>query len=100
MNQLLIMACQMFLVPATILFAALGVAPTESLKTLISAMGIATSGVWYYRIMVWTGLEPADNTTARLLAGLFLLAWTLSFLVHLYRWLTGKEPAKAQPPSL
>jgi hypothetical protein len=56
--------------------------------------------VWYYRITVWTGLEPADNTTARLLAGLFLLAWILSFFVHLIRWLTGKEPAKAQPPSL
>jgi len=45
MDKDLISACQMFLVPASILFAALGVAGTEQLKTLVSVMGLATSAV-------------------------------------------------------
>lgn len=44
----LISACAMFLVPASILFAALGVAPTETLKAPISAMGFATAVVWIW----------------------------------------------------
>ena len=63
MQANLINACQMFLVPSVILFAALGVAPTEQLKTLLSVMGTATSGVWLLRIWLWTGLGPADRYT-------------------------------------
>jgi len=33
MDEKLVAACQMFLAPATILFAALGMATTEALKT-------------------------------------------------------------------
>jgi hypothetical protein len=91
MDQQLIMACQMFLVPATILFAALGVASTEALKTVISLMGVATSGVWYYRILEWSGLKPADSRAAHVLAGLFLLAWLGSLIVHAYRWGAGEK---------
>ena len=98
MDQQLIMACQMFLVPATILFAALGVASTKSLKTVISLMGVVTSGVWYYRILEWTGLKPVDSRTAHILAGLFLLAWLGSLIVHAYRWGAGLQaPPNVSP---
>jgi hypothetical protein len=42
MNVALIYACQMFLIPSTILFAALGAARTEGLKILVSIMGLVT----------------------------------------------------------
>jgi len=37
MDDKLIAACQMFLAPATILFAALGLAATEALKTCFAS---------------------------------------------------------------
>ncbi|MBX9824477.1 MAG: hypothetical protein K2Y27_05720 [Xanthobacteraceae bacterium] len=46
MAQALLVMRQVFLVPVKILFAALGVAGNEGLKTGISFLTIATSGVW------------------------------------------------------
>jgi hypothetical protein len=43
MNSQLVQTCQMFLVPATILFAALGLSATEALKTLLSLVGLVVS---------------------------------------------------------
>lgn len=87
----LIAACQMFLVPASILFGALGVAPTEQLKTLVSLMGLLTSGVWFYRIYEWPKLEFIDQFTALVLAGIFLCAWLLSLGVHAKLWRTERR---------
>jgi hypothetical protein len=53
MDKELIAAYQMFLVPASILFTALGVARTEGLKTGISAIGIMMSGVWGSAMFYW-----------------------------------------------
>jgi hypothetical protein len=53
MKQELISACQMFLVPSTIMFAALGIAGSEALKSLISAAGSFTSLVWFETINRW-----------------------------------------------
>jgi hypothetical protein len=52
MNKELVDACQMFLIPVTILFAALGASSTDQLKTLISLMGSLRAasgsiGSWY-----------------------------------------------------
>ncbi len=82
----LISACQMFLVPVSILFGALGVATTEQLKTLISLMGVATSIVWSYRIWKWPGLEGIDQGTALALAFIFMLAWLAALATHAYWW--------------
>ncbi len=96
----LINACQMFLVPCAILFAALGVAPTEQLKTLISVMGTATSGIWVFRIWLWSGLFPMDRYTTLALATIFLVAWVMSLIVHARLWAMGqnlgyhREPAR------
>jgi len=53
-------ACQLFLVPASILFAALGVATREITKTAICFMGAFTSAIWFYRILVWKDLASVD----------------------------------------
>ena len=86
----LVNACQMFLVPSAILFAALGVAPTEQLKTLISVMGTATSGIWTLRIWLWSGLLPVDRYTTLALATIFLAAWVVSLIVHARLWAMGR----------
>ena len=76
--------CQMFLVPASILFAAIGLAGTEPLKALLSAMGVAISAIWLYRGSKWT--QPIDRHTAYGLAGIFGLAGIISAGVHIHRW--------------
>ena len=70
MNETLISACQMFLIPATILFAAVGVPNSQGLKLLICLMGVATSGLWAYRVWYWAGLSVMDRRTARFLCRL------------------------------
>jgi hypothetical protein len=86
MNDKLVAACQMFLIPVTILFGALGAASTEQLKTLISVMGIATSGIWLWRVWVWADLPGNDWTPTVILAALFTLAWIISAIVHARLW--------------
>src|SRR5277367_3710555 len=82
-------ACQMFLIPATILFAALGASSTDQLKTLISLMGIATSGLWFYQLRNWHGIGPEVTPgigVAMTLAAVFSVAWVLSAVVHAWLW--------------
>jgi len=83
MNETLISACQMFLIPATILFAAVGVPNSQGLKLLICLMGVATTGLWVYRVWYWAGLSVMDRRTALGLAGLYALAWVFTFLIQL-----------------
>src|ERR1700722_12399452 len=85
MEHDLIAACEMFLIPATILFGALGVAPTEALKTLISVMGVITSGIWFVRIYLWNLDQPVDKWTGLALSGFFLLSWCISAAAHAKR---------------
>lgn len=96
MRPELISACQMFLVPSAIMFAALGVAGSEGLKTLISVMGIITASVWWSTVHDWTGLLPFESRAALWLSGLFVSAWLLCFFTHLhygfkYGWERQKE---------
>jgi hypothetical protein len=94
MKKELIETCQLFLVPATILFAAIGIARTEPLKTLISALGAGLSLLWLYRILEWPDrlrLEIPDQVTALGLASVFALAAAVSTVVHAWRWTTGKH---------
>jgi len=82
MNETLISACQMFLIPATILFAAVGVPNGQGLKLLICLMGVATTGLWAYRVWYWAGLSVIDRRTALALAGMYALAWIFTLLIH------------------
>lgn len=83
MNENLISVCQMFLIPATILFAAVGVANSSGLKLLVCFLGAATAGLWIYRVWYWAGLSLMDRRTALGLAGLYTLAWVFTFLIQL-----------------
>lgn len=91
MDKDLIAACQMFLVPATILFAAIGIARTEPLKTLISALGAVFSLIWFARMYAWGALTAPDRNTALSLAGTFFAASIISAVVHAMRWWRGES---------
>jgi hypothetical protein len=86
MDDKLVAACQMFLVPATILFAALAVATREALKTLLCIIGVVVSTAWLYRLYRWTGLSDADRHTAFALAYIFFAAATIAAVVHFRLW--------------
>ena len=83
MNETLISACTMFLVPATLLFGALGVANSPFLKMLVCLLGGATSGLWFYRVWWWTNLSLIDRRTALGLSGMYAGAWLITLLVQL-----------------
>ena len=82
MRAELITACQMFLVPSTILFAAIGLARTEGLKTGISVAGLVTAVMWLMLVLGWPKLTTLETRTASGLAIVFLLVWLVSTIVH------------------
>jgi hypothetical protein len=96
MGKDLIAACQMFLVPMTILFAAIALARTEQLKTLISIMGLCTALAWLGAVHWWPTLSPNEYWAAGGLAFVFAAAWFISALAHFIRWLSGKAE---EPPA-
>jgi len=53
------------------------------LKMLVCLLGVATTGIWLYRIWWWTNLSLIDRRTALGLAGMFACAWLVTFLVQL-----------------
>jgi hypothetical protein len=73
----------LFLIPATLLFGALGVAHSSFLKMLVCLLGVATTGLWLYRIWWWTNLSLIDRRTALGLAGMYAAAWLITFLVQI-----------------
>lgn len=78
MNDTLIHACEMFLLPTTISFIAFGIAPTQKLKTLTSVLGALTSAVWVVDIIFWTGILTAiDFITTVVLSVIFLITWII-----------------------
>lgn len=79
-NESLIAICQLFLVPLTILFAAVGVANARFVKLLVCLLGVGLAGLWLYRVYLWTGLSVIDRRTAYGLAGSFALCWVLTLL--------------------
>jgi phosphoglycerol transferase MdoB-like AlkP superfamily enzyme len=89
-------ACQIFIVPASILFVALAVAPTEELKALLAALVLGISILFFVRVWIWRGLLLiADQYTALGLALIFLFAALISVFVHGREWGRRRE---APPP--
>ena len=89
LNETLVATCQMFLVPATILFAAVGVANTRFVKLLVCLLGVAVAALWIYRIWLWTGLSLIDRRTGLGIAGLFGICWVLTLLHQVKSMFTG-----------
>ena len=83
----LIAACQMFLVPASILFGALALTTAQPLRALISVVGLATAGIWLYRLWFWTGIAPIDRNTVLALAGVFAIAWLIALIAYVSAWM-------------
>ena len=93
---------QMFLVPASILFLAIGAAKTEPLKALISLLGALLAALWFYRMLVWTELPPHDWRTGIGMAAIFGIASLASTIVHIRRMRRGSRllfPAPGPYPS-
>jgi hypothetical protein len=89
LNETLVATCQMFLVPATILFAAVGVANTRFVKLLVCLLGVAVAALWIYRIWLWAGLSLIDRRTGLGIAGLFGICWVLTLLHQVKSMFTG-----------
>ena len=78
MNDTLIHACEMFLIPTTILFIAFALASTEKLKAVTSILGVITSAVWLLHIIFWTGILTVIDLAATLvLSVVFLITWVI-----------------------
>jgi hypothetical protein len=102
MNESLVAACQLFLVPSAILFGALGVATTDPPKTMISAMGPVTCILWAIRLHLMLYANPQGNGVAiptidvyfgLALAYVFALAYLVSLIEHGRLWkLSRMEP--------
>jgi hypothetical protein len=95
MDRDLSSACQMFLIPLTLLFVALAMAGTEGLRVFVALVGLATASIWVARVCSWSGLKPHDAYTARGLSALFTLAFAVVAAAHLYLGWTGGFFAKA-----
>ena len=89
LNETLVAMCQMFLVPASILFAAVGVANTRFVKLLVCLLGVAVTGLWIYRVWLWTGLSLVDRRTGLGIAGLFGFCWVATLLHQLKSSVSG-----------
>lgn len=98
MGQDLSSACQMFLVPISILFGSLGVTSKQDLKTAISIMGLATSVAWLYRLCTWNGLAGPDLYSTMALATIFVAAWVVAAAVHGTAWYFEMYPLKKSGP--
>jgi hypothetical protein len=80
----------MFLVPASILIVAIGIAPTEWLKVGISVIGAVIGALWCYRVWVWSELAQPDFVMAFGLGLIFGIAAVVSTIVHSYRAISAK----------
>lgn len=90
MNDTLVSACLMFLIPATLLFGAHGVAHGAFSRLLVCLLGFGVAALWLYRIWFWSGLTPVDRHTALGLAGLYGAAWLVTLLAQLKAMAAGR----------
>ncbi len=92
MNDTLIHACEMFLLPTTVLFLAFGLTQSEGLKAVISVVGVLTSIIWAFHIVFWTGiLTTVDFATTLILSLIFFGAWVIAAYPHAQSWRLGAE---------
>ena len=75
--------CQLFLIPATIFFAALGVAKTEMLKAAISLLALAVSLLWCFAMFLEFEEGKELWRYAFGVSLFFLLTWFACFIAHM-----------------
>jgi high-affinity Fe2+/Pb2+ permease len=81
----------MFMVPLTILFAALGVSTTHGLKAGISLVGLATSVVWGIAVWHWPQATDLEKYSSTGLAAIFAAVMLFSCGYHAYRYKEGDD---------
>jgi hypothetical protein len=96
MNPELIAACQMFLIPTSILLVALAVTTKEELKSVLSVLGLGISILWVTRVGTWKNLSIGDRYTALGLALIFFVATLVSVFVHIRAWRRENEGPQQQ----
>jgi len=87
MNKDVVAMYQMFLVPVSLLFTALGAARTEPLKAMLSALGFAIGLVW-----ICTVAPPWTPYT--FLPVVFAVASLISTLIHGITSVAQQKPVK------
>ena len=75
-------ALQMFLISASILMAAVAIARTDVLKTLISLLALGVSLLCLVRVWTWKEISFGDRSTAVLLALIFIVATVACAFVY------------------
>ena len=75
-------ALQMFLISASILMAAVAIARTDVLKTLISLLALGVSLLCLVRVWTWKEISFGDRSTAVLLALIFIVATVACAVVY------------------
>ena len=107
MQPALIELHKMFLVPATILFAALGVARTEGLKSGISIIGFVLSAIWVCSIVFWEDPKGGNGFSFNSVQWLIALAIPtvfgivsgFSILVHAKAYFKSRNSVPSQDVS-
>ena len=90
-------ACQMFIIPASVLFIALAVASTEALRALLSLMALGVSILWIVRVWTWRGISTGDLYTALALALIFFVAALLTVFAHGNAWWRERDALPTGP---
>jgi len=75
-------ALQMFLIPISILVAAIAIARTDVLKTLISLLALGVALLCLVRVWTWKEISFGDRSTAILLALIFIVATAACAFVY------------------
>ena len=75
-------ALQMFLISTSILMAAIAIARTDVLKTLISLTALGVSLLCLVRVWTWKEISFGDRSVAVALALIFIVATAASAFVY------------------
>lgn len=87
---------EIFLVPASILVTALGVAQTEGLKTGISALALILTTLWEICVCSAGADSSAPSKILIWMPVLFLVCWIVSFVFHGRRYYAQNKKTEVQ----
>jgi hypothetical protein len=98
MNPDVVKITEIFLVPNSILVGALGVAPTEGLKTGVSLIGLISSGLWALcSLTAWANTDPLRVWVLALLPLIFIVLWAAGAKIHGRNYREERRAKRAEP---
>ena len=109
MDENVISISQLFLLPAAVLFAAVGVATKRQVRTLASIVGFIMSTVWAIRLWLLPvatpnkypldGVPAVDIRLATALAAGFVIAYAVCSVVNAIEWNKQRNASQSEPSS-